>query len=121
MGKINSKQKGSRGERELRDVLRKYGYQARRGQQYSGTPDSPDVKSNIPNHHIEVKRTESLSVYKALEQAKADKRENEVPLVAHRRSRKEWIAILPLEDYMNLLVKVYPPEEQEVNYSELEF
>lgn len=118
---INSKKKGSRGEREVRDILRRYGYQARRGQQYAGSPDSPDVKHNIPNVHIEVKRTESLSLYKAIEQANADKGKDEIALIAHKRNRKEWLAILSLDDLLDLIVQIYPPEEQEINYNELEF
>jgi hypothetical protein len=40
---MNSSQKGKRGERAWRDELIAHGYSARRGQQFSGTPDSPDV------------------------------------------------------------------------------
>ena len=44
--KINSRQKGARGERQWRDELRANGYVARRGQQFSGSADSPDVVCN---------------------------------------------------------------------------
>jgi len=40
---MNSREKGKRGERQWRDELRANGYAARRGQQFSGSPDSPDV------------------------------------------------------------------------------
>lgn len=33
---MNSRQKGARGERELAKKLREYGFDSRRGQQYSG-------------------------------------------------------------------------------------
>ena len=40
---MNSRTKGKRGELELAKALRLYGYDARRGQQYHGGADSPDV------------------------------------------------------------------------------
>ena len=40
---MNSRAKGARGERLWRDELRAQGFTARRGQQFSGSPDSPDV------------------------------------------------------------------------------
>ena len=36
---MNSREKGKRGERQWRDELRANGYDARRGQQFSGSPD----------------------------------------------------------------------------------
>lgn len=99
--KINANQKGKRGEREAAGLLKEYGFEARRGQQFSGGGDSPDVVHNIPNVHIEVKRTETLSVYKAMEQAKEDG-PGKVPVVMHRRSGKEWLAILPMKDLLRM-------------------
>ena len=41
---INSKKKGKVGELEIANILKnEYGLNARRGQQFSGSPDSPDV------------------------------------------------------------------------------
>ena len=72
-GKINSRQKGARGERQWRDELRANGFQARRGQQFSGSPDSPDVISDdLPWLHFEVKAVEHLNIYDAIEQAQRD-------------------------------------------------
>lgn len=104
MGKINSKQKGNRGEREVASLLREFGFEARRGQQFSGSPESPDVVHNIPNFHIEVKRTETFSVYKALEQANSDKGSSEAALVFHRRSNQKWVVCLEAESFLQLLV-----------------
>lgn len=39
----NSRQKGARGERELARILREYGYDCRRGQQYCGANGDADV------------------------------------------------------------------------------
>lgn len=40
---MNIRAKGARGERQWRDELRSNGYEARRGQQFCGSPESPDV------------------------------------------------------------------------------
>ena len=57
---MNSKQKGGRGEREFAAFCREQGYDAKRGQQFQGGADSPDVKG-LPGIHIEVKRVERLN------------------------------------------------------------
>ena len=101
-GKINSKTKGKVGELEAAALLKEYGFEARRGQQFSGGGDSPDVVHNIPNVHIEVKRRETLSLYKAMEQAKGECG-SKVPVILHRRNGKEWLAILPASDLLRAM------------------
>ena len=54
---MNSKDKGKRGERMAAAKFREHGFDARRGVQYSGGPDSPDVVGP-EGLHIEVKFTE---------------------------------------------------------------
>jgi len=104
---INSIQKGKAGEREFAKWLRdNLGLNARRGVQYSGSPDSPDVVG-WEGVHVEVKRTEKLSLHSALAQAKRDCGSN-VPIVAHRRNRSEWIFILEAKDLIELC-KLIPP------------
>jgi Holliday junction resolvase len=97
-----SRNKGKVGEREAAELLRNYGFDARRGVQFQGGPDSPDVVG-LPGHHIEVKRCEALSVYTALEQATADRAEGLVPVVLHRRNNRQWIAVLNATDYLMLV------------------
>jgi Holliday junction resolvase len=103
--KINSRAKGARGERELSKVLRDHGWDARRGQQFSGSPDSPDVVSNLP-YQIECKRVESLNLYKALEQATKDAEgSGKPPIVCHKKNGKDWVVILNLNDFLQLVEK----------------
>ena len=104
---MNSKQKGARGEREFRDFLKERGVEARRGQQFSGGVDSPDVVHNIPGVHFEVKRTEAGNPYKWLEQAINDAG-NKMPIVAHRKNNKDWIAVMRMADLIELLPKEPP-------------
>ena len=100
---INSRAKGARGEREFAEYLRSFGFAARRGQQFSGSPDSPDVVTDIPGVHFEVKRVEKGSMYAWLAQAMTDARHDQIPIVAHRRNHGGWIAILPMGLLMELL------------------
>lgn len=103
MGKINSKQKGNRGEREVAKLLRDYGYvKARRGQQFQGSPESPDVVG-FPGFHVEVKHVERLNVYEALEQAFRDAGEDDTPIVFHRKNKVSWRVTMDAEDFLKLL------------------
>lgn len=100
---INSRNKGCNGEREVRDLIRAHGFAARRGQQFSGSPESPDVIHSIPGIHVEVKRVESFSLYPALDQARRDSPVGHTPTVWHRKSRREWVVVLPAEDFLTLV------------------
>lgn len=106
---INSRSKGKNGELELVHVLRDRGIYARRGQQFEGTGESPDVVHSIPGLHIECKRCERGNLYDWLEQATRDASDTgQVPIVCHRRSRRQWVAILPLSDFLDLIVGEKP-------------
>ena len=69
---INSRAKGARGERMLAQVLMGWGYEARRGQQFAGGADSPDVVAPEFPWHIEVKNTKTVQLMKWMEQSKND-------------------------------------------------
>ena len=99
--KINSREKGKAGEREFAALCRKHGFKnARRGQQYNGL-DGQDVVG-LDGIHIEVKRVERLNIEQALQQAERDKKEGEIPIVAHRRNREEWKVTMRAEDWFKL-------------------
>ena len=96
--KINSRAKGARFEREVaawfRDTL--LDVDARRGQQFAGGTDSPDVV--LPNMewlHIEAKHVEKLNIYKAMEQSKRDAGEGKIPTVFMRKNGEEMLVVLP--------------------------
>ena len=100
---INSRQKGARGERELAEFLRDLGFEARRGQQFSGGGDSPDVVHNIPGIHIECKRVETGNLYKWLAQAKCDALADKIPVVFHRRNDSDWVVVLDAKDFLGIM------------------
>lgn len=105
---MNSRRKGADGERELANVLKRYGYEARRGQQFSGANGDADVVG-LPGVHVECKRVERLNLDAAMEQAARDAREGETPVVIHRKDRKKWKITFYLEDYL----KNHHQEEKE--------
>lgn len=98
---MNSKRKGSRGENELANILKEYGYDAKRMQQFAGGVDSPDVKG-LPGIHIECKRVENLNIHKAYAQAERDAEGKAIPAVFHRRNREPWMVTLKLDDFMEI-------------------
>lgn len=98
---INSRNKGAEGERELAKVLRQYGYESRRGQQYSGANGDADVVG-LPGIHIECKRVEKLNLYDAMSQAISDARANEMPAVFHRKNNCKWLVSMQLDDFMKI-------------------
>lgn len=103
----HQREKGKRGEREAAaEIARLFKVDARRGRQYSGMDDAPDILTGVHGVHFEVKRTETLSVYKAMEQAVSDAAEK-IPVVLHRRDRKDWLAVIRLEDLPRLAVQAY--------------
>lgn len=98
---INSRQKGKRGETEIAHILQAYGFDARRGVQYCGLNGDADVVG-LPGYHLEVKRVERLNIDTAMEQSVRDARDNEIPIVCHRRDRKQWLVTMSLKDFMEV-------------------
>lgn len=109
---MNSRDKGKRGELELAAWFKERGLDARRGQQFKGGTDSPDViVSALPGIHLECKRVEQGSPYLWLEQAIRDAVEFQIPVVAHRKNKRDWIAILRLEDLLKLVRNYHGPDQ----------
>lgn len=98
---MNSRSKGARGERELSRVLRGYGYNCRRGQQYCGAGGDADVVG-LPGIHMEVKRVERLNLSDAMAQSVRDARPGEKPAVFHRKNHEKWLVTIRLEDFMEI-------------------
>ena len=82
--------------------LQACGIEARRGQQFKGGADSPDVVCDIPGVHVECKRVERGALYDWLAQAQRDCG-SKVPVVMHKKNRGEWVAILTVNDLLHLM------------------
>lgn len=98
---MNSRAKGKRAELELARKLREYGYDCRRGAQYSGANGDADVVG-LPGIHIECKRVERLNLEDAMAQSRRDAREGEIPVVMHRKTRSPWLVTTTLEDWIKI-------------------
>lgn len=106
---MNSRAKGARGERQWRDELRAQGYAARRGQQFSGSAESPDVVCpDLDFIHWEVKAVEKLNIEDAMEQARRDGSGKE-PMVAHKRRHRRWLVTMAAETFFKFLRGTLPP------------
>lgn len=100
----NSRAKGARGELELAKFFVARGLRAERTQQYSGKGDesSDVVLKDFKNVHLECKRTEHLSLYDAIDQARDDSR-GRLPVVAHRRNSRPWVFIIEADLFLDFL------------------
>ena len=109
MGKA-SRDKGARGERLLRDELRDHGFEdVTRGFVWNHTSDL----IGLPGIHIEAKFVEKLNIRQALAQAEeeSEKRQDGMPTVFSKTSRKPWIVTMNLDDWVKLY-KAYLREGQ---------
>lgn len=97
---INSCAKGKRFERAVAKTLAALfphvAKNARRGRQYSGSPDSPDVVA-MPGVHVEAKHVERLNIWDALAQAERDAGD-QIPIVIFKRNRSKMFMAMRLED-----------------------
>lgn len=104
MGKVNSREKGIRFERQLAAKLVGYGYgDSRRTAQYCGnTGDASDVVG-LPGIHIEAKHQEQMRLREWIRQAEHDAAgTGKLPVVFHRRNREEILVTMQLDSFMAL-------------------
>lgn len=101
---VNSKKKGARSELELSHKLQSYGFNTRRGQQFSGANGDADV-IGIDGIHIECKNRERLNIFDAMAQSVNDARPNEIPVVMHKRNYSKWLVTMRLDDWVELYKK----------------
>lgn len=107
---VNSRRKGAEFERKLANLLKEYGYSARRGQQFCGANGDADVVG-LEHIHIEAKAVEKLNLYDAMEQSKNDARPDEIPVVIHKKNRKNILVTMEFDEFM----KMYKEFEKGVN------
>jgi hypothetical protein len=106
---MNSRNKGKVGEREFAALLRAEGFDARRGQQFAGGGDSPDVVSEaLAWLHFEIKRVQRLNLIDACAQAECDCG-GKPWVVAHRRNHAPWLVTMRAETFFQFLRGDLPP------------
>ena len=111
MGK-SQRDKGQRGERLFAELCRNEGFAGvERGGQamYQRGSELADVVG-LPHCHVECKFVEKLNVRKALEQSIRDADDeglNNLPILAHKTSRKDWLITMRAVDWFKLYRGAY--------------
>lgn len=98
---MNGRQKGARGEREWAQWLRDHGFKDADRSARIGKEGAEDVVGGPTGTRAEVKRVEALNVTKAMEKVISEAGDD-VPYVAHRRNRGEWLVTMRAEDWIRL-------------------
>jgi len=83
---MNSNAKGKRGERELANKLKAYGYET----------------IGLKGIYIECKRVQSLNMDNVLEKCDKEHKDPDIPVVMHRKNGKEWKVTMYLPDFMHM-------------------
>lgn len=101
MGK-SQRTKGAAGEREICDMIfENFGIEVHRNLQQT-RDGGADIK--LKPFSIEVKRRAAIGrIYDWMEQATAGCDTTERPIVVCRADRKQWLAILPIEEFFRLI------------------
>lgn len=99
---VNSRRKGARGELEFiqRHLAPFWPGACRNLDQFKD--DKRDCL-NVAGVHWQIKRTESLRVWAAIEQAESEATATDLPVVAFRRNRSRWYCIVDAEELVALL------------------
>lgn len=103
--KVNSRDKGKRGELEVVKLIKRHGFEARRSQQFKGTKDSADILAPEVPFHIEVKWRQQLNVDAVLQQAHDEAPPGVPGCVFFRRNGERWKVAIDADDFMRLLKK----------------
>ena len=112
---MNSRQKGKVGERELASLLREHGYAARRGQQFSGAPDSPDVVCEALSWlHFEVKRCERVDLRSWCAQAEGDSG-GKYWAIQLRWNHGPWLTVILSELFFQIIREFEPVAAPQAN------
>lgn len=101
---MNSRNKGSRGERELVKILRAAGWpNASRNTDGRYQRGRGDVDNGPHGVHIECKYAERADIWAWIAQAEHDAPTSHIPIVAFRRNRTKWRAIIDLDELLALI------------------
>lgn len=102
----NGRAKGKRGELQVAELLRRRGIPARRGVQFSGGPDSPDIAHALDAIlHLEVKFHQRMLLDDWYDQAVVDARYR-FAVVIHRKAQPgpvRWIATTSLRELAEIM------------------
>jgi hypothetical protein len=95
--------KGNRAEREVIDILHRFGWKTARRNFQSGGQGGGDIIEGPPDVHLEVKHRERLALWEWIGQAEGEARPTDTACVVFRRNRSQWYACVPFEAFLSLL------------------
>ena len=98
-----SRDKGKRGELEVVALLKKHGFEARRGQQFKGGSDSPDVIHNMTGYFIEVKRREAFNLHAAWRKAEEERPLGQRTTIFHKKNQQPWFVTLEAHAFLSIM------------------
>lgn len=101
----SQREKGKRGELQVRDVFRAHGFDCARVPN-SGGLHIPGDLDGLDGFHIEVKYHERPSIRAWIAQAERDCPEGDVPILAWRCSRMRWRADVDLDWLVGVLAEL---------------
>lgn len=93
--------KGARGEREVAELFRSFGWGCDRTPNSGGLRLRGDLYGHLPLH-VEVKRQETARPWAWAAQAKLEA-DGQPWAVAFRRDRGQWLALVPLEQLLRMI------------------
>jgi len=96
------RRKGTSGELEVRDIFRAAGFDCDRTPNSGALRIRSDLYGNVPAH-LEVKRQETARPWAWWQQATDEAQPGELPVVAFRRNRSQWLAIVDLHQLADLM------------------
>lgn len=95
----NSRNKGKRYELHVAGLFKSEGYDARRGQQYSGANGDADVVG-VRGLHIECKAREQMRLYDWMSQAKSEAKNGDLPVVIHKKNHCADLVTMEFETFI---------------------
>jgi hypothetical protein len=95
--------KGNRGEREVIDILQRFGWRAARRNFQSGGQGGGDIINGPQDTYLEVRHRETWRIPAWLEEVEAKRRPTDLGVLIFRRNRSPWYAAVPLEALLELL------------------
>ena len=105
----SSRDKGTRGEREVAQRLRIAGFDARRGFQSRAGTDECDVEG-LP-YWCEVKRGRRVNLSGALRQSQQDT-DGRPPVVIWRDDREPWMVLISLEEWARMAFRAHQRDRE---------
>ncbi len=113
-----AKEKGKRGERLVANFFTFRGFPSKRGVQFKGGIDSPDVICEELNFfNFEVKFVENLNLEVAYEQSRRDSKGQKIPVVIHKRSRTNLKVTLDLSHFLDMIQLIHNKVDAMNEYS----